>query len=520
MKKICFVFLLAVMTFLSCRKEIEKPTVQTKEVDKVAETSAVVRGSVSDDGGGEVTSRGFCYGETSNPTIDGSLTAGSGSGVGGFERTIENLEPNTAYYVRAYAINEAGVSYGEEKTFTTLKETPEQPEDPVVMTSDVTEITVATAICGGEVVDGGNAVVVVRGVCWSVISNPTVSDEYTVDGNGEGVFTSNISGLEHNTIYYVRAYATNANGVTSYGDEKTFTTLEKQLPVISTAEVENITAYSAVSGGNVTFDGNVAVTARGVCWSTNQNPTIEDNKATDGTGLGSYTSKLTNLEANTTYYVRAYATNENGTGYGDELIFTTIKVNYDPDGEIAGYGYVDLGLPSGLKWATCNVGATKPEEYGNYYAWGETATKSEYTADNSLTYGLGISELQTQGIIDGNSNLMPQHDAARANWGGSWRMPTRDEQKELLNNCTWEWTTQNGVNGCKVTGTNGNSIFLPTAGFRDGSSLGIAGEGGYYWSATPDYNGGSAYIIFLCSDGQGMFTDSRGYGLTVRPVSE
>ena len=184
-----------------------------------------------------------------------------------------------------------------------------------------------------------------------------------------------------------------------------------------------------------------------------------------------------------------------------------------------GYEYVDLGLPSGLKWATCNVGANNPEDYGNYYEWGETATKSEYTSDNSLTYALDISELQAQGIIDGNKNLTPQHDAATVNWGGTWRMPTYDEQKELLSECTWKWTTQNGVNGYKVTGTNGNSIFLPVAGYRGGSSLYYAGERGYYWSSTAI--GTYSYGIGIFSDTYSMQSINRyGNGYTVRPVSE
>ena len=188
-----------------------------------------------------------------------------------------------------------------------------------------------------------------------------------------------------------------------------------------------------------------------------------------------------------------------------------------------GHEYVDLGLPSGLKWATCNVGANNPEDYGNYYAWGETATKSEYTTYNSLTYELGISELQAQGIIDGNNNLTPQHDAARVNWGGDWRMPTKAEQQELINNCTWEWTTQNGVKGCKVTGTNGNSIFLPVAGYRSGSSLHYDGEYGSYWSSTPyDYNYDRDACGLHFGDGYEYvnWTLARFSGLPVRPVSE
>ena len=178
-------------------------------------------------------------------------------------------------------------------------------------------------------------------------------------------------------------------------------------------------------------------------------------------------------------------------------------------GEHKGHEYVDLGLS--VKWATCNVGANKPEDYGTYYAWGETKTKSEYWDDNSVTYDKSFSD------IKGDS----RYDAARANWGGSWRMPTKAELQELENNCSWKWTTQNGVNGYKVTGPNGNSIFLPAAGYRGGSSLDRAGSGGYYWSSAPlenDSNG--AWTLGFASSEYRMGYSSHDYGQSVRPVIE
>ncbi len=186
-----------------------------------------------------------------------------------------------------------------------------------------------------------------------------------------------------------------------------------------------------------------------------------------------------------------------------------------------GYEYVDLGLPSGLKWAAYNVGATKPEEYGGYVAWGETYTKNRYSANGSVTYGLPYSGLKNHGIIGSDGNLTAVFDVARAYWGGDWRMPTTEEQRELLNNCTWQWTTLNGVNGYKVTGPNGNSVFLPAAGYRNDTSLGNEGSYGYYWSSTPDEDE-SSYACYLA------FTRSvyvlacitRYNGLTVRAVLE
>ena len=183
-----------------------------------------------------------------------------------------------------------------------------------------------------------------------------------------------------------------------------------------------------------------------------------------------------------------------------------------------GHAYVDLGLS--VKWATCNVGATSPEGYGDYFAWGETSTKETYDYDNCPTYGLSISELQSQGYIDSEGNLTAQYDAARANWGGSWRMPTEAEMQELEDRCTWTWTTQNSVNGYKVTGPSGASIFLSAAGYRYGSSLSHAGSRGYYWSSTPNDDNDDAYDLNFSSSSHYVYDNYRYLGLSVRPVIE
>ena len=209
------------------------------------------------------------------------------------------------------------------------------------------------------------------------------------------------------------------------------------------------------------------------------------------------------------------------TATNDKVALKWEEIEEEPETPtINGHEYVDLGLPSGLKWATCNVGAETPEAYGNYYAWGETSTKSSYSSSNSATYELSYSQLRSQGYIDSEGNLTAQYDAATANWGGDWRMPTYSEQEELLNNCTWTWTTQNGVNGYKVTSkVNSNYIFLPAAGYRYGSSLGSAGGSGYFWSSTPsESNGYGAYGLGFDSDLHCMSYSHRSNGLSVRPV--
>ncbi len=174
-----------------------------------------------------------------------------------------------------------------------------------------------------------------------------------------------------------------------------------------------------------------------------------------------------------------------------------------------GYEWVDLGLS--VKWATCNVGANSPSDNGNYYAWGETSTKSSYYRDNSKTYD------KSMGNIGGNSS----YDVARYKWGGSWRLPTEAEFQELRDKCTWTWTTQGGHNGYKVTGKNGKSIFLPAAGYRFGTSPEDVGEGGYYWSSTPyESYTGSAWIICFNSSIQRVSFNRRDVGHSIRPVVE
>ena len=180
-------------------------------------------------------------------------------------------------------------------------------------------------------------------------------------------------------------------------------------------------------------------------------------------------------------------------------------------GTHAGHEYVDLGLS--VKWATCNVGASSPTGYGNYYAWGETSTKSRYDEDNCKTYERSMNDIR------GNSS----YDAARANWGGSWRLPTIAECKELLNNCNCQGTTQNGIKGMRFTSKrNGNSIFLPAAGCRRGTSTGETGGYGYYWSSTPsESNTQSAYGLCIYSGGSARPDWHYRYlGRTVRPVVE
>jgi uncharacterized protein (TIGR02145 family) len=199
------------------------------------------------------------------------------------------------------------------------------PGTATLTTTTISDISQTFAKSGGNIINDGGSPVTARGVCWSTTLNPTIADNKTTDGTGTGAFTSTITGLFPLTIYYVRAYATNSEG-TEYGKSVGFPTPPPVIPSLTTTMVSSITGTTAMSGGNVTSHGGSAVTARGICWRTSAYPTIINSKTTDGSGTGEYISSLIGLTMNTTYYVRAYAQNSVGTGYGNEVSFTTLAL--------------------------------------------------------------------------------------------------------------------------------------------------------------------------------------------------
>ena len=307
--------ILLIFIIQSCKKE--KPTppiITTADVTAISYTTATSGGNATNEGGAPIVSRGVCWNTSADPTIANNITIESG-GLGTFTSNLMQLTQNTLYYVRAYATNSAGTGYGNQVSFTTL-----QVAVPVLTTTAITTITQTSAVSGGNITADNGGSVTARGVCWSIVTNPTTSNSKTTDGTGTGVFTSSISGLTLGTTYYVRAYATNSIG-TSYGALVNFTTLGPA--TVTTSSITGITQTTATSGGNVTDGGGTSVIARGVCWSTTQNPTISNSKTVDGSETGSFTSTLTGLTGNTTYYVRAYATNSVSTSYGNQVSFLT-----------------------------------------------------------------------------------------------------------------------------------------------------------------------------------------------------
>lgn len=307
---------------------------------------------------------------------------------------------------------------------------------------------------------------------------------------------------------------------------------------VKTSQVTDITSTTATASGMIVSVGNSTIIECGVCWREGDytDPTVTNYHMSAGNGaLGSFTCKITGLLPNTHYQLRAYVLDDDGVTYGYSVGFKTLADNGNGGGNGSGNGtynghaYVDLGLPSGTLWATCNVGATTPEGYGDYFAWGETQPKAIYNwntykycngSSDQLTKYCNNSDYGYNGFTDNLTALQPSDDAATVNWGSGWRMPTYDQWSELYDNTTNTWTTQNGVNGWLFTSNNSNSLFLPAAGYRGYDELIYVGSDCIYWvNKLGDIVGPSyAWHFHFDSDGCHVGYSQRRNGPSVRAV--
>lgn len=315
-------YLSAVVFLSGCKKDPVLPTVSTVAPAEVTSTSAVAGGNVLSDGRAAITERGICWSESANPTVDDNKKIVNESGTGVFSVDITGLEKATTYHVRAFAVNSVGISYGEDLQFTTLA-TP-----PAISTRAIGEISWTTATSGGSGLSDGGSDITAKGICWSTSSGPVVSGQHTVDGTGPGDFVSSLTDLTPNTLYYVRSYATNSQG-TTYGNEVSFRTLQVVVPSLTTNAATGVTLTEAVSGGNSISENGSAVLEKGICWNTTGNPTTSGPHASSGTGTGNFTVNIDGLSPSTVYYVRAYARNSAGIGYGSEVAFSTDATDID-----------------------------------------------------------------------------------------------------------------------------------------------------------------------------------------------
>ena len=331
------------------------------------------------------------------------------------------------------------------------------PLKPTVTTASVTNITQTTATGGGNVISDGGATVTARGVCWDITGTPTIANNKTSNGSGTGSFVSNITGLTANTPYYIRAYATNSQG-TAYGSLITFTTNQASgLPTVITNSINDITQSTATGGGNVTYDGGATVTTKGVCWNTTGTPTIVNSKTSNGAGTGSFTSNLTWLNANTQYYVRAYATNSVGTAYGEQITFKTlssISLGQEYGGGII--IYIDNTGQHGLIAAKTDQISSIQWYNGSFVITGATDKSIGSGQDNTNKI---ISAL---GQGDYAASLC---DKLSLNGYSDWFLPSQNELTELLksyevlgiNKYDYYWSSTDS--GCTSPGISGGCAY-------------------------------------------------------------
>ena len=281
------------------------PEVATSTTTNISSDGIIISGEVTNSGVSNITACGIYYGTSASPATD-HVDATTPVNSGEFSCSLPNtLLGNTTYYARAYVTNSEGTVYGEDIEFTLPMAT---------VTTGTATMNGMNMDVTGEVTEGGITEVTARGICWGTSANPTTQVAAAAGGLGE--FTVSISGLENNVNYYLRAYATNAQG-TVYGEDIQFT-CTMPVPVVTTGAV-TISGGDATVAGEITDDGGSAITARGICWGTSENPTISDNAVPYAEADNAFSVTISGLSKDITYHARAYATNENGTGYGEDV---------------------------------------------------------------------------------------------------------------------------------------------------------------------------------------------------------
>ena len=426
-----------------------------------------------------------------------------------------------------------------------------------VTTAEPTDITFTSAMVGSTVNLGEGNHIYARGMCWGTDPMPNVDGSHTTDATVTGSQTVVLDNLTPSTTYYVRAYVATDHGL-FYGEVQSFTTASSSYTINVSS---NPTEGGTVTGGGIYEQGQsctIQATPNPgytfVNWTKDEEVvssnasftfTVTDNAsyvanfnsnsyeitvatypidAGTVTGGGTYQqgqSCTVQATANTDYIFSNWTENGSVVSTNATYTFTVgadriLVANFIFIGD-DDHTYVDLGLPSGTLWATCNVGANSPEEFGDYFAWGETQPKDTCNWSTYQFYnGVGLTKYTGD---DGLTTLLPEDDAATANWGANWRMPTRLEWQELINNTTVTWTQQGGVNGRLFTAQNGNTLFLPATGCFTGSNIYYVGSGGYCWSSSLCMEDPTLTWTFLfATDYYMIYCYGRAYGRSVRPV--
>ncbi|MBB5647508.1 hypothetical protein [Pedobacter cryoconitis] len=493
-------------------------TLITTKPTAITQNSANSGGTISSDGGVPVTAKGICWSITENPTVDGLLKTVNGAGAAAFTSSMTGLTKGTKYYVRAYATNSVGTSYGNQESFTTF-------DVPTLKTTPATAILTTSAVSGGEVIADNGAAVTARGVIWDTKTDPLVSlTTRTLNGTGTGIFVSNLTPLAIGTKYYIRAYATNSIG-TGYGNLFSFNTPQVP-PVVGVVTLSEMTQTTVKAAAEITFDGGAEVTARGLVWNTTGNPALESgNVIAIGAGTGSFNEVLKNLAEGPTYYITAYATSSAGTGYSPkvisfkicpaEFIVThTAGLSGAPVTKTVTYHSVSTEISGAARcWITQNLGAdTQPSALAD----GSESSSGWYWQFNRLQgYKMDAQGARTPAIawpaatsetVDWSSD----NDPCTQLLSTGWRIPTETE-----------WN--NAYKGWKSPADVYNSVLkVHAAGLINYASGGLVNRGsqGNYYSSTSRDAGNVNFYYFTTGGGPSAQPIQKTYGFPLRCVRD
>ena len=560
MKKI-LVLLFVILALVACKKDTKLETYKVVITDEITSLSSTDASIVAKYTYISKLNIKLLYGTNTNM----SETAVAVEHNNTYIFDLENLTPNTKYFYCFSYSNSLSSEKSEIKNFNT-------PADSTgynvsVSIKAITDITTSSAKSGGNIQVDGDTQILGRGVCYSVNHNPTINDSITSDGSGPGVFDSMLNDLSDNTVYYVKAYAKTMDSV-FYSDELSFTTLSYALPVVLTSPVTDISNNSAICGGNVTDEGDASVLVKGVCWSKEENPTLNDSFTMDGNGLGVFSSQMAGLQANTGYYVKSYVTNAYGTSYGQQvyfetddqygdccfsvsesnkILFSSGNLQYNPSSNSWRFaenqydfigddnqnispnynGWLDL-----FGWATSGyngcypwLNTTNQTEYGGAitslantsYDWGvfneisgssenwRTLTNSEW--DYILNQRENAANLRAKATVCGIQGFLILPD--------KWVKPSVVSYDPDATN----WTTNNYNSFTWTYLNDSHAIFLPAAGYRSGTSIYVLNNNGGYWSSDASGDKSAMFLLFTESTFT-MTTSSRHVGRSVPLVRD
>jgi len=370
---------------ISLSLDVAKPSIETSNPVAMSYSKATINGNITNLGSGNLSAYGHVWSTSPAPntSLSTKIDYGARGETGEYTSTLTGLIAETEYYIRAFAVNSEGTSYSNEVSFTT----PEPDSTPELVTLELSNITDITAICGGNILTAGTTDIKERGVCWNNEGTPTSIDNKTTNGAGTGEYASMISQLAPSTTYFVRAYAENSVGI-SYGNELQFSTLASPTaPSLNTSLPTNISLTSVTLGGNVSSNGGASIIQKGVCWGISNNPDINGgNNVASTNGTGPYSVSVTGLNANTIYYARAYASNNVGISYGQEVNFSTTAFQ----------------APSAITNVALNLSQTKATLNGTVNANGNSTTIT-FEYGTTTTYGTEVNA--TPSNVTGNSNI-------------------------------------------------------------------------------------------------------------------